>query len=534
MRAARNSLLLAACLAPAALALWWVYRFTVNVPMWDEWQYLQLLRASYESHVNWQMLFAQHNEHRILVPRLVMLGLDHLSHYDNRWELYAAWGCLAGVALLCFAEIRRVQPRYALLAAAPMSAMVFTLRQYENLIWGMQITLMLCVFFAAAALALLASSRRMALAPAAICAVAASFCFFNGLLIWPAGAVQLAAARRWRVLPAWCGAGAATTAIYLWGYVKPGHHPSLTSFLHQRLAGLPFFLAAAGNSMSETERAGICYGSLVALFALVLLWRSLRDGTGQTMAPGLIAFAAGTWAALTLGRAGFGVEQALTSRYASFTLLGVCGIYLTALRTRSHAIAAVTASMIFLGAIDNDNLAVLRGPGMRAGREVARDSLLSYEVASDARLGILSQPAMVREEAPFLRDRKLSAFARSGSLPDFSLESIAGAPPTVPVRLAALEADVKITGWAVDRASKQLLTSVKVVFDGRELRTRYGVARLDVASILHDPALSASGFEALLRATALVPGPHRLQVLVTNREGITYEEPEQLFTVETR
>jgi hypothetical protein len=303
--------------------------------------------------------------------------------------------------------------------------------------------------------------------------------------------------------------------------------------LQQPLAGLSYFLAAAGNAMSAQERAGLFYGSLIALLAIWVLWRSLRRGHEATIAPGLVAFAAGTWAALMIGRAGFGVEQALTSRYATFTVLGVCGIYLYALQVRRFAVAGAVAVLILAAAIANTPLEFQMGPARVASRQSDRDLLLSFEFAPDESLSLFYfAPAEVRELARFLRDRKLSVFGRPRPTPDFQLEAVAGVPMPAIIRLTPGDATVAVTGWAVDRATKQPLLSVKVALDGEELAALYGLARPGAALVVHEASAARSGFLASLPTAALSPGMHRLKVLVVNRAGEGYAEPEQSFTVE--
>jgi hypothetical protein len=35
--------------------------------------------------------FAQHNQHRILFPRLIFFGLGRLTHWNIRAELFVSW-----------------------------------------------------------------------------------------------------------------------------------------------------------------------------------------------------------------------------------------------------------------------------------------------------------------------------------------------------------------------------------------------------------------------------------------------------------
>jgi len=57
--------------------------------------------------------------------------------------MYGSWVCLAMIVAILFIHFRRAQPGATALAFAPVAVLVFTLRQYENLLWGFQITLTL-------------------------------------------------------------------------------------------------------------------------------------------------------------------------------------------------------------------------------------------------------------------------------------------------------------------------------------------------------------------------------------------------------
>ena len=45
--------------------------------------------------------FAQHNEHRILFPRLIFFGLGRLTYWNVRFELFVTWF----LALVCLFNI---------------------------------------------------------------------------------------------------------------------------------------------------------------------------------------------------------------------------------------------------------------------------------------------------------------------------------------------------------------------------------------------------------------------------------------------
>ncbi|MCX5772431.1 MAG: hypothetical protein NTZ09_19450, partial [Candidatus Hydrogenedentes bacterium] len=81
--------ILIALLPPAGLVLL-LRLYHVDVPFLDEWEYLLILPKSYESTLTLADLFALHNEHRLLFPRLIMVALARLTHWNMIYETGAA------------------------------------------------------------------------------------------------------------------------------------------------------------------------------------------------------------------------------------------------------------------------------------------------------------------------------------------------------------------------------------------------------------------------------------------------------------
>src|SRR4051794_2788618 len=62
-------------MAPACVCGFYVFHNAVDVPSWDQWELVGLLVKSSHGELRFADLHAQHNEHRVLFPRLLMLGL---------------------------------------------------------------------------------------------------------------------------------------------------------------------------------------------------------------------------------------------------------------------------------------------------------------------------------------------------------------------------------------------------------------------------------------------------------------------------
>lgn len=91
-----------------------------------------------------------------------------------------------------------------------------------------------------------------------------------------------------------------------------------------------------------------------------------------------------------------------------------------------------------------------------------------------------------------------------------------GAVVTIP-----RDQETTVTGWVVDPAARQPVTSVGISIDGKVLgKTIYGRPRPDVAAALHEPSYTESGFEASLPAGSIAPGNHVLRLAVTSSSGV--------------
>jgi len=69
---------------PFAAVLFMAANHRFNVPIVDQWLFVPVLEKSYEGTLAFQDVFAPHNEHRILFPRIAMLALAHLTGWKSK------------------------------------------------------------------------------------------------------------------------------------------------------------------------------------------------------------------------------------------------------------------------------------------------------------------------------------------------------------------------------------------------------------------------------------------------------------------
>ena len=419
----------AAIAIPLVGSAWFVWAHAVDVPFWDEWESVLTLQRWLHGDLTFHELFAQHNEHRIPVPNLLMLLIDRATAMNMRARMAVSWSLLVATLGLLFLEHRRVHPEGGalLLRFAPVAWMVLSWRQWENLLWGWQITLCSCVFFLVAALCALTRARSLGFLLLAVAAGAcASFSFSNGLLIWPIGLFVLLAERPRLPARAWviwtiCGAG--VFASYFIGYVKPVHHPPLSYFALHPGPALRHFVTSLGSPLAPRLLPALFAGWFVVALSVTALVRVLRGRLPwrSPLPAALLLFCFASSALITLGRAGFGPGQALASRYSTFGGLGLVGLYLLLTDGTARLARRLTVVLLVVIAAAQPGIdwSALREARAGAGeRRKAGVSLAHFREEPDSAFGVLYPlPALVRERAVFLESNRLSVFRNTAARP---------------------------------------------------------------------------------------------------------------------
>lgn len=351
----RTALLYLAALVPPLLLLWAVARNAVSVPFMDDWQFVPLIEQVRGGHVPWAALAAPHDEHRLLIPRILIIATTILSGGNYRAQCFLTVGVVAALSLaLLFLLRRSLGPgRSSATAWLLANVVLFSPIQWHNWLWPMQFCYFLPFAFLALALAGwysgLGRDARHGLA--LLCAWAATWSFVQGLLLWP---VLLAvvlrdprtAPRERRIAGAgWALSGLAAGLLYahgLWhnsadpsyAYLHHGVPPTSSTLALLRADPLgtlgkmgQFALAMFGNALGRgfpvpsNLRLAIALGALLLVagvgFLLVLSRRGLLAGPRFAFAA-LFAHGFLTAALVGLGRVWNGPGQPLTPRYATF------------------------------------------------------------------------------------------------------------------------------------------------------------------------------------------------------------------------
>jgi len=338
---------LALALLPFLWLIWNVTRYAVDVPVWDQWELVPLLERLHTGRLTWRDLWAQHNEHRLFFPRIIMLLLARASGWSIFWELAVILTLAAGVMGVLAAQLRNVaraagKPQLQWWLLSVLALQVFSLQQTENWLLGYEINVFLNVLCVALGFTCLARSplRWQDFTAACLCGIVALYSFASGAVFWVVGGLvllampDLEARRRWTTVALWSATAMLVIGTYLIDFHIVSEHPSLLFILQHPLAYGRYLLTFLGAPVASFEQqlafwAGLLNLGLFPALA-VMAWQqaaSVRRALGPLLA--LALYAVGSAAAISLGRAGFGIDQALSSRYVTFAyFLGLANLVL--------------------------------------------------------------------------------------------------------------------------------------------------------------------------------------------------------------
>ena len=319
------------------------------VPYWDMWGgTVRFVQTFNEDPA--RLLFSQHNEHRIVLSRLLFLvdyyvfgGTSTFLIVCNYLFATAIWIVFAACLLAINADIKR-QPEHWIMVAI-LGAWLFLWAQKVNFTWAFQ-----SQFFLAQLLPLLAF---LALGQAAVRERYWNryFCFClllgglslltmaNGLFVFPlltCAAMVLRIRRSQIVIFAVCSIAAA--ALYLSDYQVPATHGSVfETLISQPFAALRYTFTYLGNpsvyiagSSAPMRATATMLGFSLAAITFILSLRSIIRPPKDPVAFGLLVFIVfvGASALVTAaGRLPFGQASAYSSRYTTPVLMAWAALF---------------------------------------------------------------------------------------------------------------------------------------------------------------------------------------------------------------
>jgi hypothetical protein len=423
-------------IAPALIQLGYLASFGVNVPYWDQWDFVPMLRKTLEGKLTLHDVWEPYAEQRLVFPRLAMLGLAMLTHYDVTAEMYLSWLLLGATCGIIYVLCRPLLPRspLGLLLFLPVPWLLFSVRQWDSLLWGWQVQRYMALLFFVTMVWLLTRTRELGfmLVLAIVCAAASSLSLSSGLLSWPIGVLQLLLQGRStgakpgrrasiRLPLTFAVCGLAIVLLYLKDYHPPENHPGLSDVIRQPLNAFRYLLVGMANPLSVEKENAVAIGSFIGccyLVALALAARAALTGRLASAVPiSLLLFGLLDICLLVVGRSGLGVGQALESRYAAEISLGIIGLYFTFLADRllqpsiRSGLVGLVSGALIVGLGTGFQRGMAEGYDLYLKRSQAAATVRAYaQVDLEALRTIGPEPELVRRQARWLAQSGLGPF----------------------------------------------------------------------------------------------------------------------------
>ncbi|GAB2532703.1 hypothetical protein GCM10027085_24520 [Spirosoma aerophilum] len=334
-----------------------VWKYAVNVPWFDDIDAFLGFTLAYLDSATLSdkiyNIFVPNNEHRIVVAKLITLGMYYLTGQVNfRWLILIALLFILGTLILFSQVFRSIRVSWLLFVPVPF--LMLQPQYYLTSLWsipGLQHPVVICLTLSS--LYLLTQSGKTQFAGAVVMQVLATLSMSNGLMGWVAGGIVLALHKKWYKLAGWIAGSVVAVVLYFYNFQSAGRTgDSLAySFAHPVQAFSAFFTFTGGlfdfvpfvntNWRYALPTAG---GMMLAAIVLVLLYRMNRglwQATAQRVDDGLrkrrlffsgaYVFLYGNAAIIALLRLRYGYNVMVVSNYMIYPAMLTALVYLNVL-----------------------------------------------------------------------------------------------------------------------------------------------------------------------------------------------------------
>ena len=221
--------------APAIYMGFYMLANAVNVPCFDDWDNVPMLKKWHDGTLGWSDLWSLQIQHRPVVSRLFVILLTWLGNGDMRWQHGFSFSLNLATSLMTIALMRRTvdSARWLKPMALVVNCLLFTPLLFQNFFWGTSFYMAIPGMCMVASLLILEMRWPLWLrfVLAVLMTVVATFSLAAGLILWPVLLVYLLlkgdlAAPRVRIGLAalWAALGAATIGAYFHDFKNQSVH----------------------------------------------------------------------------------------------------------------------------------------------------------------------------------------------------------------------------------------------------------------------------------------------------------------------
>ena len=319
-------------LLPVLWGLFAVWKFGVNVAWADEMRFFQ----NRQHFLSFEYLWAQHNEHRMLFPKLFAWLIGSVFSWNSKAFMYFSQILLFIVYYLVLRLVLNGRKFKAIgwLDAVEIFCLglcVYNMAQHENLLWGFQVAWVMIVSFGMLSFCVfdryLRTKKRRDLFLAMLFAVVVSFSSMHGLAVW-GGYILILLARlvfREKLSIGPCLTVGLTCVItvglYFYKWEPVAMHSELMGKTLEQIG--TYFLGMIGWSVLST--GGLCYLAGFVLAVLAACWIAKCFAEKALIVHiricGPMMLGLGAMTMIATGRSSGATGQIMQSRYVTNSML---------------------------------------------------------------------------------------------------------------------------------------------------------------------------------------------------------------------
>ncbi|MEQ8192527.1 MAG: hypothetical protein ABRQ39_31470, partial [Candidatus Eremiobacterota bacterium] len=309
-------------------------------------------------------------------------------------------------------------------------------KQYENMLWGFQIgfvmvqTMSLITFYFIFLLTKIEckKSKYIYLISSLISGVITSFSSIMGLFIWPSGMVQIVISpfkKKEKIVYTliWSITGIITWIIYFINYHKPGHHPDMFIFIYNPILFSKYLFTCIGTALFWYKDNAFLGGTLfffILLTTLYYLYKNKRLKDNSFWIGGLV-FSLLTVLSISIGRCGLGIEQSMSSRYITFSIILFISLYVILIDLNIQkkqilikSLLVLLICMILISIPYSYTMGFDTGKNKKNYLEATIPSLLNYATAKKEDIEKLYPSSeILKQKAEILKKNNMSIFNRA-------------------------------------------------------------------------------------------------------------------------
>jgi len=302
--------------------------FGVNVIIGDEWAIVPYFEKLFEKKISIEDLFSPHNEHIIFFPKIVMLFNALVFKYNSKLQMFLGLFFIFLNFLLISKKLYELLEKdFNISHLILPSFAIFTMRQWENLLYGWQFQIPMAVFFVLFSFYCLSyiEKSNIYFLLAIVSSIIASFSFGNGILVWFIGLFIIYSKIGFKKeFFIWLIFSIIIIIFYFNVYVESLSSSNSSLYRSRNVINIIiYFITSTGSSLTTEKYSAFVIGILL----ISLYFYSLKNYKEYIFWNSIIIFVIVSLFIVAISRSGFGWQSAIASRYVSFSILLPVSIY---------------------------------------------------------------------------------------------------------------------------------------------------------------------------------------------------------------